>query len=368
MRLGILGEHPVLKPGFASAMALNQIAAFSKNGAQVTLYLPATEFDTFDARMEKTGHASLDDLDRFGFDFDIVPIDRADQFGSDLDVLIWQSYERQHEVLWPRRREFAVTKSFPRFAASTSAHFRRKGIGHLKKFDALGFALTVDVELMQTMFPGETNKFAHVPRGFSPKWLRMPKPEHPSIACDAAVKAPDGGRAAVAHMLALFNVLRERGDAFSILATRQAARILGADTHIPGMPMLDFYKRFIGPSWVYMPCDFQHSVHNNNVYQDDQGNKVFVGLYENQIVEAQMAGSIPIYQRGHIDPEIVFDPEICALDDYADTDALVERWDAIIENHAALSQRARDFAEQKHSTDAMYRAWSALLHKATGIV
>lgn len=362
MKIGILGGHPKLSPGFSSAMALNQIAAFSARGHTVHLFIPDTVDDRVRPKIERLGPEGLGALPKYGQTFTMSTVQEGDTFPSDLDVLIWQSYHARHEPLYPKKREFLTAKHFPRFVADTSEHYRRKALHQLKKYDLVALSLHVDVELVGTMHPDEHARFGHVPRGFSTTWLNpADKPSQPVVACDAAVKAEDGGERAITHMRALFDRLAKRGERPSIAATRHGAKQLRADRPVPPLDMIQFYRRMFHPAWIYMPCDFDYSVHNRNKFDGPDGKPVYIGLYENQVVEAQMAGVIPLVQRGHVDPEILFDETICTVSDYQDTDELVARYDAIVADFQRLSNRARTFAIANNSHDAMATAWLNLI-------
>lgn len=361
MKIGIFGEHPALNAGFSSAMALTQAHAFSQLGHQVTMYLPALKDDPFPALLLKKGFLSLEDLPRYGLDIEIKTVRNCDGYQSDLDMLIWQSYSPEYNVLMPKRRNFLLTKNFPRFAASTSDRYRRKASGALKIFDLLAFSLKADVAIVEEMEPDQRHRFGHVPRGFVPDWLPHDhKGARPRICGDAAVKAADGGAKAVEHMARLVKHLRARGDDIEVSATRSAAHLIGADVTIQAMPLLDFYAQFIAPAWIYMPCDFEHSVHSKNADRDANGKTVHIGLYENQIVEMQMAGAIPVFRRGDLDPEIIFDLDTCSMASYSCLDELVAKYDFIVENFSQLSQRARAFALKNHAATAMAESWLSL--------
>lgn len=365
MKIGIFGEHPDLHPGFSGAMAQTQLKAFADEGHSVTLYLPDTADDGIDAKLAKLGLSDVEMVRRFGIDFDIVPVSHPDQFQKDLDFLIWQTYKPFHQPLWPAKRSFHISKSVPRFAANRTERYRKKALGQLSHFDSLALALRVDFEILSDLVPELSHRFAHVPRGFCPEWL--PPDRKPTdrlvLACDAAVKAEDGGHAALAHVKHLIRELTSSDVPIEARATRGAATVLSADERINSLPLWEFYTAFMLPSMIYLPCDFDFSIHSKNIDKDDSGNAVYIGMYENQIVEMQMAGAIPIVQVGHCDSEIVFDTSVCFIESYNDEVALLNHVKSIQEDFVNLSRQAHEFAIQNHSITTMAQKWTTLIER-----
>ena len=344
-------------------MSMLQANAFGAAGCSVTLYMPDNEQHSVAQLLEQRGVPSLDALPRYGADFDIRVVRSADDFEG-IDTLIWQSYRLSDESLYPKSRiSFQTTKSFPRSFVEADDRAKKKLSNLLKRFDRLAFAQRRDAEIAETLAaPADRPRIAYVPRGFSHEWLnRESKTDVPSFACDAAVKAEDGGAAAVRHMAEIFEKMTGRGDAFEVIAARGAAKLLGTTRRVGGQPLLDFYDSFINPAWIYMPCDFLFSVHNQNLALDSKGRKVFIGMFENQVIEAQMSGGLVLVRENDIEDYNLFDPAVCTVPDYNDVDDLLARVDAMIADFPALSRRARAFAIERFSLTAMENAWSLLL-------
>lgn len=361
MRLGILGSHPDVKAGFASAMSINQIAAFSKCCKDIVLYLPEEEM--LSVAGTSMSAAALDKLDRYGMDFRVEYIGNPGDYDSDLDVLIWQTYDASLEYLYPNRRNFLTTKSYPRFAANATPRYRKKYLSQLQKFDRLAMSLQKDVELGRELVPEASDRIGFVPRGFSSAWLRSEKPSTPTFSCDAPVKVDlESMRRAVAHMNDLFRSLAKVGRKFKVISARRTADLLDVESkRIPAIPLFDYYRNFIKPGWIYLPCNYEFSIHSRNQDLTDTGESVFVGLFENEIVESQLSGGVPIYKAGHLDPSIIFDPTLCSISSYSEPQDLLERTIHVIDNFDHYSDMARSFSEKNYSHDAMREAWLHLL-------
>lgn len=362
MHIGIFGNHPTVKPGFDSAMSMNQCAAFSQRGHRITLYIGIPKNEPIDSAISSLGIKCLDDLPRYDMEFDIIVISDTQGYAADLDVLIWQTYRQDLEYLYPVKREFITTKNFPRFAAKADDHSRIKLVESLKKYDKIAMALKVDEFLAHSMLPERSESVSHVPRGFSDTWLPSDlTAKRVTFACDAAVKPDDGGLKSTEYMVRLFKELKSRGHEFDILATRGSAQLVGANVRIPALPLMEFYKEYICPSWIYLPCNFNYSVHSKNSLLDENGDVVFVGLYENQIVEMQMAGAVPVCKTGSIDTTLLANPQISTFSKYEDIDKIASMCEEIIQNFYHYSEISRRFSTENHSLDLMYKKWLDLI-------
>lgn len=364
MRIGIVGRHPDLEHGFNGVMSLYEAKGFAEAGHAVTLLLPVTEAHDPEALLAAKGIASFDALPRHGAEFEVRPL-RPGDFPR-FDAVVWQCYAATD---WPyhaeaRRTGAILTKNFPRCFVGLPEEDEALLRSRARQFHLMTFALGEDLARARAIMDGTgfRHAVAHVPRGFGADWLDgAARPARPVIGFDRPVKPADGGQAAIRHIVASGQIVRKAHPDALFLSLRQEVPELGSE-RIPNCGFRDFYDRFLNRLWLYVSIDFDHSAHATQKVVRPDGGWAFRGLYENQVVETQLAGGLSLSRRGDLAEEIL-SPGCRALqvDGFDDPRALASRMLDAIEGFPALSAEARTFARERHTYCHMTGAWAAAL-------
>lgn len=360
-RIAIVGRHTALTPGFNAAMSLNEALGFEAHGCAVTLYLPHTAGRDPRQALRRLGHTDYDDLPRYGGQFEVKPLKTAADLDP-ADVLIWQTYNAADKPLLPelRRPSMLRTKNIPRAFTGDPQRDAKRLAMFSENFDLVGLSLRADQQIVRTHFPEQRRRFRYVPRGFIADWLDgNGRGTTPTLGLDQA-KGPDTVERARRHILTLGQQLRGRWPDLRFLSVREGVETLGSEG-VPTLPLRDYYDRFLNRLWLYMPIDFEHSVHVKGLAHSPDGQRLFLGLYENEIVEAQLAGALVLVRRGDVPRELLMLPAESQVESYDDEAALLAAATAHLDDFAARSQRSRERARALHSHLEMARAWLAAL-------
>jgi hypothetical protein len=365
-KLAIVGRHPVLEHGFNATMSITEALGFEAVGCNVTLFLPHSSVHDPKGLAITKGVGSLDNLSRFGGNFEIRILDDSSKL-SQYDIIVWQTYRpEEHFILESLKSTSAIrTKIPPRLFTGEVVADRRKALGMLEHFDFVATSLMADERIVQECLPDLVDRFKYVPRGFNRDWLSGSERDSiPTIGLDRAVKADDQGRLASAHIVKTGLALKKYFPNTRFLSLRSSIPELGSE-RIPVLPFREFYSRFIGRLWIYMPIDFDHSVHVKGRKVDSRGQKVYIGLYENQIVEVQLSGGLVLARRDDIAAELIALPDVSLVDSYDDTEELLRRALDHISNFAFRSTVTQAWATGRHDHIAMATKWLRLLPSGT---
>ncbi len=355
-KIAIVGRHTALRPGFNAAMSLNEALGFEAHGCEVTLYLPHTKGKDPRGALRRAGFRSFDDLPRFGGRFDVKPLAEAADL-EPADVLIWQTYNAADQAMLPdlRRPSMLRTKNVPRTFTGEPERDARRLETMSENFDLIALSLRADHQIVRELFPEHKRRFRYVPRGFVADWLDgNGRGAAPTIGLDQA-KGDEMERAR-RHITRLGQQLRDRWPDLSFLSVRQEVDALGSEG-VPPLPLRDYYDRFLNRLWLYMPIDFEHSVHVKGLANTPDGRRLFLGLYENEVVEAQLAGALVLVRRDDVPRELLMLPALSQVDSYDDEAALLAAATAHLENFEARSRLSRERAQARHSHLEMARAW-----------
>jgi len=359
-KIAIVGRHTALTPGFNAAMSLNEALGFEAHGCEVTLYLPHTKGQNPRAAVKRAGFRSYDDLPRFGGRFDVKPLASGAELDA-ADVLIWQTYNAADQALLPelRRPSMLRTKNVPRTFTGDARRDAKRMATLSENFDLVTLSLRADQQIVRALFPEQRRRFRYVPRGFVADWLDgNGRGTAPAIGLDQA-KGPEMERAR-RHITTLGQQLRGQWPDLRFLSARQDVDALGSEG-VPALPLRDYYDRFLNRIWLYMPIDFEHSVHVKGLAHTPEGQRLFLGLYENEVVEAQMAGALVLVRRDDVPRELLMLPGVSQVDSYDDEEALLAAATAHLENFEARSRLTRERAQARHNHLEMARAWLAAL-------
>lgn len=360
-KIAIVGRHTALQPGFNAAMSLNEALGFEAHGCEVTLYLPHTEGRNPRRDLRRAGYRSFDDLPRFGGRFDVKPFAKGTEVGQ-ADVLVWQTYNAADQplLLELRRPSMLRTKNVPRAFTGNPARDAKRLAALSENFDLVALSLRADQHIVREHFPDHKRRFRYVPRGFVADWLDgNGRGAAPTIGLDRT-KSPDSVDRAQRHILTLGRQLRGNWPELQFLSVREEVEGLGSEG-VPTLPLRDYYNRFLNRLWLYMPIDFEHSVHVKGLARTPEGQRLFLGLYENEVVEAQLAGALVLVRRDDVPRELLMLPAESQVESYDDEAALLAAATAHLENFAARSRRSRERAQARHSHLEMTRAWLAAL-------
>ncbi len=370
MKISIVGRHPSLEYGFNGVMSLNWLRGFFEHGCQVELLLPQLHLNNPTNLLARglNFFGRLDKLPRWGCDFDIRPISHGSDISKNTDVVVWQSYRpEEHSILKDiKKNGFFVTKNVPRAFAGNAAGDLRKSNNLRSEFNLVAFSLMSDFQEAIKIAP-ESNQFAYVPRGFDTLMLDGLKRDNiPTIGFDKAVKAEDGGARAMSHIIQTAKSLNSLFPEIRYLSIRERVKEINSQ-RIPGLNFSDFYAQFVNRLWVYMPIDFMYSVHKKGLVVNAQGETRYLGLYENQIVEVQLAGGLIVARRGDIPEELIMLPDVSIVDSYDDIDAIVEIVAGHINNFQLRSETTQNKSIRNHSYSHSARLYLDAISRLTGL-
>jgi hypothetical protein len=277
LKIGIFGYHPDIKPGFNSAMSLSWIVGLTKLQHEIIFIVLGT-----------TSDVSL--LPSYGARQMLLPLDALTQLKNkelDLDLIIWQSYwQSDKENFFPSDLGVPVAKSFPRLFTSNFELDLTRIEGALNQFDMVMLSLHEDYE--RSLIWSDNSRISYVPRGFPLEMLRPQKSSRFTVALDIR-KRSNINQNDYKFFYTIKDILENEGFNFNFLVL---GKKLDGFEHIKRQASSDFYKKFLNISHVYLFVD------RNEEFIDAHnlpgGGKSFCGVYENTVIEAQLAGAMVI--------------------------------------------------------------------------
>jgi hypothetical protein len=277
LRIGIFGYHPEIKPGFNSAMSLSWIVGLTKLQHDVVFIVLGTISDV-----------SL--LPTYGARLMLMPLDALTQLKNHdlhLDLIIWQSYwQSDKENFFPHDLGVPVAKSFPRLFTSNFELDSARIKGALKQVDMVMLSLREDFE-RSLIWPAD-NRISYVPRGFPLEMLKPRKSSQFTIALDirkkSNINADDYN-----FFFIVKDILEKEGFDFNFLVL---GKKLDGFHHVKRQSASDFYRKFLSVAHVYLFVDRNEEF--TDAHNLPGGNRSFCGVYENTVIEAQLAGAMVI--------------------------------------------------------------------------
>ncbi|MGR5254315.1 glycosyltransferase [Vibrio astriarenae] len=289
--IAIFGQHPDIKYGFNAAMTMNWVLALSKNKniSNVTLYIN-NDFYT-----EKN-------LTLWGCEFEIKFLPEGQPFSSSHDVIIWQSYhDYDRKKYWSEyiKGAYLKVKNFPRFFTGDINKDKTRLSRAEKNFDLIMFSLMEDQQISETL--GST-KTAYVPRGFSARHI-IKAFDNDSFTVSIDVRKPNN---IINDDYEVFLQAREILERRGISVKLQAlGRLLPNVERVKRCSTIDFYKTFINTADVYAFVDRTPKFLDS--HKKSGGLTNYCGIYENSVVEAQIAGLMVISPNDIVPNELIVD-------------------------------------------------------------
>lgn len=359
MKIGVFGYHPEILPGFNSLMSANFCYGFAKAGHDVTMLLPEGGHISQCEKLKQLKIA-CDELDRFGAPaLDICIVD-AETTLEDFDLVVWQSYFQEDEKFWPIVRKAAriVTKNFPRMFVGSTEIDTRDFLGATDRFDIVGISLKSDLKIASDLFsdvyPDRIKRCIYQPRGFRSDWM-LPADDYGGRPVFGIEQGVDTNGEEYAYLIPVIEELRRRHGMIEVIGARFIdPRITTRSITI--LPARKFYSQFLAPLWGYLMINVDFSRQSQNAVMFN-GRKIYPGLYENQIVEAQMAGAVVMGQEDALPAELVgSDATGLRFTRYSETEGIIDFLDRSIVNREKVKTMAQDWARRHHSVDEMIGA------------
>lgn len=353
MKVAVFGHHPDLFPGFNALMTANLAYGFSERGYMVTVFLPETISHPQSTRMSAL-NLSVETLDQFGAEIEFRTIKLDENFGS-YDLGIWQSYFADDEAFFPafRRSVKAVAKNFPRCLTGN----RKRDIHHLagmtNRFDIVGFSLKSDRDLaieMKDAIPNAVAKSIYMPRGFRSDWFDQPILS--GVPVFGIEKGVGSDSSEYAYLVPVITRLRLEFGRIDIIGARFNEPSITTST-VGLLPARKFYEQFLNPLWGYLMIDINKSRQSMNSIK--VGDKtVYLGLYENQVIEAQLAGASVIGHEDCLPQELISSNQYSLrFKDYSDTQEIFNFLASVIENRSIFAHESSKWAQSNHSISNM---------------
>jgi hypothetical protein len=353
LKVAVFGHHPDLFPGFNALMTANLAYGFAKAGLTVTVLLPNTPSRRQFDRMTKRG-LSIASLDRFGAEFDVRIIESTDNPG-DFDLGVWQSYFPEDEAFFPNFRKSVriVAKNCPRLLTGEPDRDVKRLHGTARRYDIVGLSLKVDKEIADSLahrIPDAVARSIYMPRGFRADWF-LP-PSSGSVPVLGLEKGVDSDSSEYAYLVPVIRRLRAEFGRIDVIGARLNDPAITTST-LGLLPARQFYEQFLSPLWAYLMIDVNRSRQSKNVVTV-AGRRIYPGMYENQIVEAQLAGAAVVGQAEALPAELVASDRVgLRFDGYDDTDAIFDFLARVIADRAGVSAAARAWGRANHLVDNM---------------
>lgn len=355
MKAAVFGYHPDVFPGFNALMTANLVYGLAQEGCEVTILMPNTASHPQFEVLNQKG-LTVEALDRFGADFEIQVVSEGQTIGS-FDLCIWQSYFSDDEAFFDDVRSGAriLAKNFPRLLVGERDRDTKMLAGSANRFDLVGLALKADHRIaisLQDVIPEHVSRTFYMPRGFRPDWFIQP-------SCDGSPifgfeKGVDVNSNEYEYLIPVIAELRRIYGEVRVIGARVRDERITTST-LGLLPARDFYSSFINPLWAYLMIDVNRSRQSINAINVD-GRKVYPGLYENQVVEAQMAGAAVV---GHADalPEELIGSKRTGLQfqEFSKSDVIINFLCNVIDNREAIATEARAWAIKNHSVGNMIK-------------
>jgi glycosyltransferase involved in cell wall biosynthesis len=293
LNVGVFGLHPEIKGGFNSAMTMSWIRGLTncESVKKVKLYIN----DKY--------KCDTSTLSQWGRKFEIEFLAEGQDFDDDMDVIIWQTYYKEdHDKYWAKYKagKYLKTKNYPRFFTGDVAKDSLRLSGALKAFDLVLFSLKEDFQ--KAIILDERESCAFVPRGFPARILNS------NVEGDEFVVSVDVRKSK--------NITKDDYDIF--IAAKEYFELKGLPIkfqalgkNIPGFKKVErsgvvgFYNNFINNANVYAFVDRTEKFQDSHV--NSGGKTTYCGIYENTVVEAQLAGLMVIGPDKIIPDELLLD-------------------------------------------------------------
>lgn len=370
MKLAIFGRHPIPQGGFNGVMSLFEAIEFSRLGYNTSIYIPFYDDISYASFLDQHKLKSLDELDRFGGNFDIVPVFPDGRNFENADVIVYQSYNPKDWELFRhlcRSRTTLLTKNFPKFVPSVSALADDHVAGQFNQFDLVACALYEDYVLFQsdTKFVSQHGtSVAYVPRGACPVLLHpgYKRSLPPTIGLDVP-NQPDPR--ALAHYEAAIARLRMEIPELRILSVGRDISECQS-TRIPFGRFDRIYEDFFNMCHIYCTINYEFSPdHLKARVQTENRDWGKKAIYELQNVEAQMSGCAIVGHRSNIIDELYIPGETgFNFPNFDDAGSVYRLLRSLLEDRNDISRRARRFAVGKFTwTECITRWHNAIIEK-----
>ena len=353
--VSIFGYHPDVFPGFPALMTVNMAYGFWQCGCDVRVLMPETVSHPQKTKINQL-NTSVENLDRFDADFEIRIVTENEKI-EPYDLGVWQSYFADDEVFFDAFKDAggAVLKNFPRLLTGEPL----KDIGRLRgagsRFDIIGLALLEDYRLSRSYIqdiPDVERSVLYMPRGFRSDWFDPPNfLGPPTFGIEKGVKTDNSE---YLYLKPVLDRIKKEFGPIEVIGARLKDEAVTTKT-LPLLSAKSFYKEFINPLWAYLMIDVNRSHQGVNA-TNVNGRTIYPGLYENQIIEAQLAGAAVMGHRDSLPSELVGSSRIgLRFDNFADQDRMYAFLASTIETRADVATEAINWAKKNHSVINMVR-------------
>jgi hypothetical protein len=188
------------------------------------------------------------------------------------------------------------------------------------------------------------------------------KAAEPTIFVDMPPKPIDGtGELSLRHVWRTLEQLRESHKALRVLTY---GRKTSPDFVQRGRsaPFWGFYEQNITPSWLLFTFNYSMTVHNTRKMQISPDRWVFLGQYENQIMEMHSSGGLVAAHVSDLAEELTPpDLRLAFFDSFEDISGIHQRLCHAIDAFASVSPQARSFGTANHHYLSVAERWLAAL-------
>lgn len=356
MNIGIYNGKAEIAGAFANAMSLSQAHGSAINGYEVAIITHST---TNEKRVLPADYFNENSSDIYEIR-STSPIEELSVF----DWIIWNSYRPQdNEILKAiRERGVRVTKSFPRLLGSSELENRLKLKSRLNSFDFVAFALQSD-SLVSKSLDVSASKADYVPRGFMSKLLSSDKSsDYLQICIDGPVrpnlveKTSWRPELTIQDLIEALRVLKKKYPMLKLISSRVGLGIEGS-IRLKSLPIKEFYQNFFWNSDIYIGPSFLQSRQGENGFLGDG----YSGVYENQVVEAQMCGAAVLGSKFSIAQELVSPFQSSSAIDFSNVDSMIYTIEDILKETLDLRSQIAIWTKERHCSATAMKSWLSKL-------
>jgi hypothetical protein len=356
VRIGIYNGREATAGAFANAMSISQAYGIVKNGLETSI----VSYSTIDVTGALPNHYLDIDHRLIAETKSSEPVRALSEF----DWVIWNSYRPEDDEILRsiRKNGVLVTKSFPRFFGNSESDNVKKLASRLDQFDFLAFGLERDALVAERLF-SDNRRVGYIPRGFIVSLLKnQSQRDSFQICVDGPVRPNTVDRntwkpeITIEELRHSLRNLKSRYVNLNLVSSRVNLGIEGS-TRLKSLPMFEFYKQFFWNSDLYIGPPFSRSRQTENTFLGDG----YSGVYENQVIEAQMCGASILGEQFSIAPELLSPYQSESTIDFRDVNAMTATIERVLKNSIDLRSQIAHWAATKHDSSRAMSLWIARL-------
>jgi hypothetical protein len=235
----------------------------------------------------------------------------------------------------------------------------------LKNFGYIAFALDQDFQRARSISEREL-EFGYIPRGFVSDWLKPNTLKKRERGFKISVDSPVRPHKVEKNAWNSDEAMKELDDALAIVSQNtRLDLVVSSRVHLQGinsiklraLPVREFYKQFFVGSDLYIGPQLSKSRHSESKFFGDS----YQGLYENQIVEAQLAGAMVLGEEFGIHEELLAPSQVSIPLNFDDKHQMAELILECLSQSNDKRDQILNWARLMHDSKVVMRSWKQAL-------